>query len=112
MTPQALATLVATREDTCHQFKRGFSPVSRLHNTLLAGHAFHILPYQGLGGWHSPCGKAWANINLQDTPAVNQFKAVVPRPFLSPINPEKPESQPESALPLETRVSRMLGGNG
>ncbi|MBC7215031.1 MAG: hypothetical protein H5U28_07450 [Burkholderiaceae bacterium] len=87
--------------------------VSRLRNPLLAGHAFHILPYQGLGTGIPRVAQAWANIDLQDHPAVDQFKAVVHRPVLSQTHPKKaesqPESQPESALPLETRVLHMLG---
>ena len=81
MTPQALQTRIANGEYTRHhsdiaQLRYG---VSRLRNPVLAGHAFHILPYQGLGTGIPRAAQAWENIELQDNPAANQFKAIVQR---------------------------------
>ena len=85
MTPQALQTSIANGEYTRHhsditQLRYG---VSRLRNPLLAGHAFHILPYQGLGTGIPRAAQAWENIALQDNPAANQFKATVQRDVAS-----------------------------
>lgn len=85
MTPQALQTRIANGEYTRHhsdinQLRYG---VSRLRNPLLAGHAFHILPYQGLGTGIPRAAQAWGNIELQDNPAANQFKATVQRDVAS-----------------------------
>ena len=61
MTPQALQTRIANGEYTRHhsnvtQLRYG---VSRLRNPLLAGYAFHILPYQGLGTGIPRAAQAW-----------------------------------------------------
>lgn len=111
MTPQALQTRIANGEYTRHhsditQLRYG---VSRLRNPLLAGHAFHILPYQGLGTGIPRAAQAWQNIELQDNPAANQFKAVVQRPLTGPSNAEKAGSEAESrAESLDIRVLHAL----
>lgn len=111
MTPQALQTRIANGEYTRHhsditQLRYG---VSRLRNPLLAGHAFHILPYQGLGTGIPRAAQAWENIVLQDNPAANQFKTVVQRPPPHPGNVEKTESKAES---LDIRVLTALQNGG
>ena len=111
MTPQALQTRIANGEYTRHhsditQLRYG---VSRLRNPLLAGHAFHILPYQGLGTGIPRAAQAWQNIELQDNPAANQFKAVVLRPLPRPGHIEKAESKAES---LDIRVLAALQNGG
>lgn len=114
MTPQALHHLIANGEDTRHQFKRDFAHVD---NPLLVGHAFHILPYQGLGTGIPRAAQAWENIALQDNPADNQFKAVVQRPLPRPGTLEKAESKAESkveskAESLDIRVLTALHNGG
>lgn len=53
--------------------------ISNLRNAALASHAFHLLPYSGLGSGIPRAAAAWAKIELSDDRRGNQFRAVVRR---------------------------------
>lgn len=48
-------------------------------NPALASHAFHILPYQGLGSGIPRIIKAWPQIEFQDDRRGNQFRVTIVR---------------------------------
>lgn len=76
--------------------------LSNLRNPALASHAFHILPYRGMGSGIPRATGAWSGIELIDDRRGNQFKVVIERPRRSE---SQPESRPES---LEDRVLGIL----
>jgi predicted HTH transcriptional regulator len=53
--------------------------ISNLRNSLLASHAFHLLPYSGLGSGIPRAAAAWPDIELINDRKGNQFKAVIAR---------------------------------
>lgn len=53
--------------------------LSNLRNPALASHAFHILPYRGLGSGIPRAIAAWPEVELIDDRRGNQFKAIVRR---------------------------------
>jgi ATP-dependent DNA helicase RecG len=55
--------------------------LSNLRNPALASHAFHILPYRGLGSGIPRATEAWPDIELIDDRRGNQFKVIVKRSF-------------------------------
>ncbi len=55
--------------------------ISNLRNPALASHAFHILPYRGLGSGIPRATQAWPDIDLIDDRRGNQFKAIIRRPY-------------------------------
>lgn len=80
--------------------------ISNLRNPSLASHAFHILPYRGLGSGIPRALASWSEIELIEDRAGNQFKAVVLRTDKDKSQPEsQPESRPES---LKNAVLRIL----
>lgn len=80
--------------------------ISNLRNPVLASHAFHMLPYRGLGSGIPRAFANWSEIELIDDRTGNQFKAVVRRRVKDTAQLEsQPESQPES---LENAVLRIL----
>ena len=54
--------------------------LSNLRNPALASHAFHMLPYHGLGSGIPRATAAWPKIELIDDRRGNQFKVIVHRP--------------------------------
>ncbi len=54
--------------------------LSNLRNPALASHAFHILPYQGMGSGILRAIEAWPQIEFIDERAANQFRVVLKRP--------------------------------
>ncbi len=54
--------------------------LSNLRNPALASHAFHILPYRGLGSGIPRATAAWPAIDLLDERRANQFRVVIHRP--------------------------------
>ena len=85
--------------------------VSRLRNPVLAGHAFHLLPYHGLGTGIPRATEAWPQIELQNHRTANHFKAVVWRPLTSHAHAQevKAESKVESKVEsLDVRVLDAL----
>lgn len=53
--------------------------VSNLRNPALASHAFHMLPYQGLGSGIPRAIEDWPHIEFVDDRAGNQFKVILRR---------------------------------
>jgi predicted HTH transcriptional regulator len=53
--------------------------VSNLRNSALASHAFHLLPYSGLGSGIPRAVGAWPDIELSNDKRGDQFKAVIHR---------------------------------
>jgi predicted HTH transcriptional regulator len=53
--------------------------LSNLRNPALASHAFHLLPYRGLGSGIPRAMAAWEQIELIDDRRGNQFKVIVRR---------------------------------
>lgn len=53
--------------------------MSNLRNPALASHAFHMLPYQGLGSGIPRAIEDWPHIEFVDDRAGNQFKVVLRR---------------------------------
>lgn len=53
--------------------------LSNLRNPALASHAFHILPYQGLGSGIPRIIEAWPQIEFQDDRRGNQFRVTIRR---------------------------------
>ena len=53
--------------------------LSNLRNPALASHAFHMLPYRGLGSGIPRVTEAWPHIELIDDRRGNQFKVIVRR---------------------------------
>lgn len=54
--------------------------LSSLRNPTLALHAFHLLPYRGLGTGIPRVVAAWQSVQLLDDQRGHQFKAVISRP--------------------------------
>jgi predicted HTH transcriptional regulator len=54
--------------------------MSNLRNPALASHAFHILPYQGMGSGILRALAAWPHIEFLDERAANQFRVILKRP--------------------------------
>ena len=61
--------------------------VSNLRNPALASHAFHILPYQGMGSGILRAIEAWPHIEFHDERDANQFRVTLKRPDV-----QQPES--------------------
>jgi predicted HTH transcriptional regulator len=53
--------------------------ISNLRNSALASHAFHLLPYSGLGSGIPRAAAAWPDIELTNDKRGDQFKVVVRR---------------------------------
>jgi len=60
-----------------HQIRFG---LSNLRNPGLASHAFHILPYQGLGSGIPRALEDWPQIEFADERDANQFRVTLKRP--------------------------------
>jgi len=58
--------------------------LSNLRNPALASHAFHLLPYRGLGSGIPRAMTAWPEIEFIDDRRGNQFRIIVRRPVKSP----------------------------
>ncbi|MFM7559387.1 MAG: hypothetical protein ACKO5O_04920, partial [Cylindrospermopsis raciborskii] len=58
--------------------------LSNLRNPALASHAFHLLPYRGLGSGIPRATAAWPEIEFIDDRRGNQFKTIVRRPVQPP----------------------------
>lgn len=54
--------------------------LSNLRNPALASHAFHILPYRGLGSGIKRATDAWQQIEFIDDRQGNQFRVILKRP--------------------------------
>ena len=54
--------------------------LSNLRNPALASHAFHILPYRGLGSGIKRATDAWPQIEFTDDRQGNQFRVTLKRP--------------------------------
>lgn len=54
--------------------------LTNLRNPAMASHAFHLLPYLGLGSGIPRAMAAWPEIELIDDRRGNQFKVIVRRP--------------------------------
>ena len=63
--------------------------LSNLRNPALSSHAFHMLPYRGLGSGIPRATLAWPHIDLVDDRQGNQFKAVVHRDLVKQTMPQK-----------------------
>ena len=61
--------------------------LSNLRNPSLASHAFHILPYQGMGSGIPRALEDWPQIEFLDERAANQFRVTLKRPDV-----QQPES--------------------
>lgn len=82
--------------------------LSNLRNPALASHAFHLLPYRGLGSGIPRATAAWEDIELIDDRRGNQFKAIIMRPAIKDRT-IKAESQAESqAESLNERIVAAL----
>ncbi len=53
--------------------------MSNLRNPALASHAFHLLPYRGLGSGIPRAVALWPNLEFADDRRGNQFKVIVKR---------------------------------
>ena len=53
--------------------------LSNLRNPALASHAFHILPYRGLGSGIPRALDAWPKLELIDDRRGDQFKVIIRR---------------------------------
>ena len=53
--------------------------LSNLRNPALASHAFHLLPYRGLGSGIPRAMAAWSEIELIDDRRGNQFRVIIRR---------------------------------
>ena len=54
--------------------------MSNLRNPALATHAFHLLPYRGLGSGIRRATDAWSQIEFLDERDANQFRVILKRP--------------------------------
>ena len=82
--------------------------LSNLRNPALASHAFHLLPYRGLGSGIPRATEAWPDIDLIDDQRGNQFRVIVMRPAIKDRT-IKAESQAESqAESLKERIVAAL----
>ncbi len=58
--------------------------LSNLRNPALASHAFHMLPYRGLGSGIPRAVAAWPKLEFIDDRQGNQFKVVIKRGVQQP----------------------------
>lgn len=58
--------------------------LSNLRNPALASHAFHMLPYRGLGSGIPRAVAAWPEMELIDDRQGNQFKVIIKREVQQP----------------------------
>jgi predicted HTH transcriptional regulator len=82
--------------------------VSNLRNPALASHAFHMLPYRGLGSGIPRATVAWTGIDFCDDRKMNQFVSIVGRPDIAeneivPQPESRPESEPKTGGEPESR---------
>ncbi|MDR1741955.1 MAG: hypothetical protein LBR38_08990 [Synergistaceae bacterium] len=61
---------------TAEQIRFG---VSNIRNSTLCSHAFHILPYSGIGNGIPRAAAAWPSLEFTDEREINQFRAVARR---------------------------------
>lgn len=54
---------------------------TKRRNPVLSEHAAHLLPFRGLGSGIHRALQAWPQIQLQDHPSGNEFKAVIARTY-------------------------------
>ncbi len=59
----------------------------RRYNPALASHAFHILPYQGMGSGMLRAIEAWPHIEFLDERDANQFRVILKRPDVQQPEP-------------------------
>ncbi|MHB8252666.1 MAG: Fic family protein [Acidiferrobacter sp.] len=84
--------------------------LSNLRNPALASHAFHMLPYHGLGSGIPRATTAWPDIELIDDRRGNQFKVIVrrPKPHAQVIAPAGIGLPPEVTPEVTPEVINML----
>lgn len=89
--------------------------LSNLRNPALASHAFHMLPYHGLGSGIPRVTLAWEDVELIDDRKGNQFKAVVRRheaqtQVMRPVESiHTPEATPEVTPEVFTMLAMLKG---
>lgn len=79
--------------------------LSNLRNLALTSHAFHMLPYHGLGRGIPRATAAWPKIELIDDRRGNQFKVIVHRPE---PNSRVVESAGMGVMELTGEVHRLI----
>lgn len=84
--------------------------LSNLRNPALASHAFHLLPYRGLGSGIPRATAAWPNIELIDDRRANQFRVIVMRPIneVGVIHAQAESKAESKAESLAGRVVAVL----
>ena len=88
--------------------------LSNLRNPALASHAFHILPYRGLGSGIPRATEAWPDIELIDDRRGNQFKAIVRRLVAKHVldisaRPITPQVTPQVPPQVATLLAHATG---
>ncbi len=83
--------------------------LSNLRNPALASHAFHILPYRGLGSGIPRATAAWADLELIDDRQGNQFKAIVRRP--PQVTPQVTPQVPPQVPPQVAQLLNVMVGD-
>lgn len=83
--------------------------LSNLRNPALASHAFHILPYRGLGSGIPRAAAAWKDLELMDDRAGNQFKAIIRRPT-SGVTPQVTHQVTHQVTPQVLALLSALSG--
>ena len=79
--PQQYQRCIAFIKRNLHhvQGKQSFNSPGHLRNPALASHAFHMLPYRGLGSGIPRAVAAWPKLEFIDDRLGNQFKVVIKR---------------------------------
>ena len=88
--------------------------LSNLRNPTLASHAFHLLPYRGLGTGIPRAVAAWQQVQLLDDQRSHQFKAIIQRPGHQPeqdagVNEGVNEGVSEGVSALQHLIAQQPG---
>jgi predicted HTH transcriptional regulator len=81
--------------------------LSNLRNPALASHAFHMLPYRGLGSGIPRAVAAWPKLEIIDDRQGNQFKVVVKREVQKPGRMPTPQVTPQVTQLLQAFTGEM-----
>ncbi len=81
--------------------------LSNLRNPALASHAFHMLPYRGLGSGIPRALAAWPKLKLIDDRQGNQFKVVIKRSVQQPEGTLTPQVTPQVTKLLQAITGEM-----
>lgn len=86
--------------------------LSCLRNPTLASHAFHLLPYRGLGTGIPRAVAAWQSVELLDDRHGHQFKAVIWRPDTLSVKVDNADGGVSGGVTSEQVLAQLAAAPG